>query len=137
MILAGLTLYLFWSDICYRMISNRSVLAVAAISLLTTGFQSFQLGGWLCVALVGCLLFRCNVMAGGDIKLMLAYLTGIRHEFLPALFGLMAVVGGLTAVVYLCYGWITGTLSSVRLRGVPYGIAIGAAGFTGVLLSAL
>ena len=108
---------------------------MALLTLLTSGFHAFAPLPFLGAVVAGLALFGLKVMAGGDIKLMLAFLPGIALEWWPVVFVVMAGIGGVMAVGYLGYGWGTNTLPAVRKRGLPYGVPIAIAGCFGVWLT--
>lgn len=129
--------YLFWSDIRYRRISNPLVIGIAMLSIAATGGCAVALLPWLLVFAVSCVLFAGNILAGGDIKLILAFLPGIHIDYWPVLFLFMTVTGGVMACLYLGYGLVNHCIPEIRKKGLPYGVAIGLAGFVGVFCTAM
>ena len=127
--------YICYGDITQRIISNKLVLIVLVTSLLSSGLSAFAVIPMLLATLAGLLLFAIGAFAGGDIKLMLAFLPGIALQWWPVVFLLIAIIGGVMAVGYLGYGLWTKRLRAVRERGLPYGVPIAIAGFLGVLLT--
>lgn len=130
------TLSIVWTDAYQRQISNVQCLAVTTVVLALTGLQSFSLWPWLGAVASGCLFYQLRLLAGGDIKLILAYLTGIPVSLWYELSLVMAVLGGLQAVAWLLADHVRGT-STTKERGLPYGVAIGATGMCGIALSVL
>ena len=94
---------------------------LAALSALSAGLALFAAGAGL---------FRAGIVGGGDVKLVAALGAWFGWAGLPGFLLLMALFGGVLAVV------IVG-LRAARIgerswlaaeRGVPYGVAIAAAG---------
>ena len=129
-------IYISYTDITRRRISNYQVLAVLGLSLLCSGFSALAPIALVIATVVGLVVFVTGAFAGGDIKLLLAFLPGIAVNWWPVVFFVMAVIGGVMALAYLGYGWWTNTLPEVRQRGLPYGVPISIAGLLGVLLTA-
>ncbi|AMO55923.1 prepilin peptidase [Endozoicomonas montiporae] len=130
---AGIVVY---SDVTRRVINNYQVLLVLILGLFTSGVANLQWGYWA-VASIGLLLFFTGVVAGGDIKLLLAYLVGIDSRWWLLVFLLMAIIGGVLALGYLLYGVLINNVQGVRARGLPYGIPIVISGFIGVWLTTI
>lgn len=135
-----ITLSIIWTDIHHRRIGNGQVLIVAVLSLILTEFHTFSLWPWITALVVGCLLFYHRLLAGGDVKLILAYLTGIPVPLWYELALVMAFLGGLQAVIWLAasrFGGTFGGIFDTKERGLPYGVTIGATGLCGIALSVL
>ena len=125
-----------YTDMTRRVINNYQVLLVLILGLVSSGFSNLQWGYWA-VASVGFLLFMTGVIAGGDVKLLLAYLVGIDSQWWSLVFMIMTTIGGLMAVGYLAYGLLINNVNSVRESGLPYGIPIVISGFLGVWLTSV
>lgn len=128
--------YICYTDITCRRISNYQVLAVLGLSLLCSGFSALAPMPLAITTVISLAVFATGAFAGGDIKLLLAFLPGIAVRWWPVVFFVMAVIGGVMALGYLGYGWWTKTLPALRERGLPYGVPIAMASFLGVLLTA-
>ena len=133
--LIGTALIIAYTDITQRRIDNKLILAVAILSIALNGFAQFNPVYYFIAVIIGLLLFGFGIFAGGDIKLMLAFLPAINTEHWPVILMLVAVTGGIIAAGYLIYGLIAGRIQEVRKRGLPYGVPIAFAGCVGVLLS--
>lgn len=109
--------------------------AVAAVAGgLGMGDVLDHLGAGLAVLAGGFALFWLRVMGGGDVKLMAAAATWTGLEPLPAFLLVTALAGGLVSVLLIALRrlplpatWRGKELLS-RDGGVPYGVAIAAAG---------
>lgn len=123
------------TDITQRRINNYQVLAVFILSLASTGFTAVAPVPLLIATIIGLLLFGFGFFAGGDIKLMLAFLPAISTVWWLPVLVLMAFMGGVMALGYLGYGWLGGRMKQVRERGLPYGVPVAIAGLGGVWLS--
>ncbi len=90
------------------------------------------------VLCVGFALFSAGLLGGGDAKLLAAAALWIGHEHLLAYVTMVAICGGALGMVLLAYrrvplpGWLSGRDWAQRLHqhggGMPYGIALAAAG---------
>ncbi|MFK0573728.1 prepilin peptidase [Endozoicomonas sp.] len=125
-----------FTDVTRRHISNHQVITVAMLSLVISGFTAFAPLACLLALITGLVLFAAGAFAGGDIKLMLAFLPAIQLQWWSLVLMMVAIIGGVMALGYLGYGWINNRMQAVRERGLPYGVPIVIAGFGGVLLSA-
>ncbi|MGY0217804.1 prepilin peptidase [Endozoicomonadaceae bacterium StTr2] len=135
-ILVAVCCCIFYSDATKRQIRNPLVVSVAVLSLLCSGLTAFASFPYLVAVLIGIGLFAANAIAGGDIKLILAFLPAIDRSWWVVVLLVIATLGGVMACGYLIYGLLTGKLSAVRQRGLPYGIPIGVGGLLGVWLTA-
>lgn len=125
-----------FTDVTRRHISNHQVIAVAVLALLISGFTAFAPLACFLAIITGLVLFAAGAFAGGDIKLMLAFLPAIQLQWWSLVLMMVAIIGGIMALGYLGYGWMTHRMQAVKERGLPYGVPIVIAGFGGVLLSA-
>lgn len=133
-LLLAVTLSIIWTDVHHRLISNEQVLIVATLSLCLTGLHAFSPWPWLAAVAIGCLLFYLRILAGGDVKLILAYLTGIPVPLWYELALIMAFLGGLQALIWLAGSYCQG-IFTIKERGLPYGVTIGVTGLCGIALS--
>jgi len=122
------------SDIRDRRIPNWTVLAIAALfvpwALVTHAPLLSSLGAALIVFLVSCGLYAFGILGAGDSKLLTAVALFVGISQLPRFLVLVAVVGGVIALVSLM---TRPTRAMVMLhmrgkgdfgRGIPYGVAI-------------
>jgi prepilin peptidase CpaA len=112
--------------------------ALAVVAPIGAGEAFSRLGLGAAVLGVGILLFLKGLMGGGDIKLLAA--SAVWVGWSDFLFFLMvtAILGGLVALLVLAFrrlelppswasvGWLERL--HTREQGLPYGVAIGAAG---------
>ncbi len=147
------------TDIRARIIPNRVTAAVAAAGLLHAGIQGalFSAGhlalvGGLFVLCVG--LFALGAIGGGDAKLVPAVALGLPMARWPTFLLVMAIAGGMVALVILLRARMSGGRSTgIRAgvestalavastaadaqAGVPYGVAIAAGGLAALWLPA-
>lgn len=137
-IITGLTtiiflslLWIVYTDIRYRIISNRAVVIIFILSLLLgvsrDGTINYALA--LSFLLVGFVLFYFNVVGAGDIKLISALSLSLTLDNAWLFLWFTAVLGGLIALFGLLFFH-----KSIRRSGVPYGPAI-AGGFLLILFT--
>lgn len=86
------------------------------------------------ILLIGFLLFSVNVIAAGDIKLLVVMSLAIEPQYLSAVLLCMTLCGGLLALIYYVYGIFT-DMAAVRHQGIPYGIPISISGYIGIAAS--
>ncbi len=132
------TITLCWLDIRHRKLPNVWVLVLFLICLLIN--VQFNIGlnvliGASVVFAVGVLLFVWRIVAAGDVKLLIAYSIAISADLMVPTLILMALLGGVVSSVLFLWAWKTSQIDQLKLRGVPYGVPIALAGFTGVMLS--
>lgn len=115
------------SDLRRRIIPNCAPLALAAafpLAAWAAGFGVGEAGLHLAAAaaalMVAALLFVCRAWGGGDAKLAAAALLWVGFAGMPRFVLVMAVAGGVLALVML--------LARGRQVQVPYGVAIAVAG---------
>lgn len=113
-------------------------LAAAIVGSVELSVVGWHLGAGAAVLLVGALLFFGGILGGGDAKLLAACAVWVGWAGLPKFFLLVAVIGGVLAVLILALrrfdlpaSWLRATWLQ-RLRsgddGVPYAVAIGLGG---------
>ncbi len=147
------------TDIRARIIPNIITAAVATAGLLHAGVEGFlfsaghlALVGGLFAVCVG--LFAAGAIGGGDAKLVPAVALGLPVASWPAFLFVMAIAGGMVALVMLLRERMGGRRSAgartgvetaalaanpaaAELRGgVPYGVAIAAGGLVALWLPA-
>jgi prepilin peptidase CpaA len=139
-----LLIYLSYQDYSYRHLSNKGVGSLALLTgvLTTLAIVSgqYESGWWLLsqplsVLGIGFGLFVFGVCGAGDVKLLAAIAPAISPDYWLATLILIAILGGLLALLYLVYGWYYNKLEQVKKRGLPYGIAIASAGSLGMTAS--
>lgn len=86
------------------------------------------------ILVVGFFLFLLKVIAAGDIKLLAALSLAIKPEFIVLSLCCVLVLGGVVALMYLIYGFLT-DLQKVRQRGIPYAIPICLGSLLGIAAS--
>lgn len=110
--------------------------AAALIGMDWTTFAS-HLGAGALMLVVGIGMFARGWLGGGDAKLLAAAALWLGFEHLPGYLLLVAVAGGVLALLVLSYrsyvppAWMLGQSWAMRLHdrkvGIPYGIALAAA----------
>ena len=134
-LILGVSGVIAFSDILHRRINNYLVLIVAVLAMVISGFSAFAVIPFAIATGIGLVLFGFGIFAGGDIKLMLAFLLGIDTQWWPVVFLLTAVIGGVMAAGYLLIGLYKKDLNQVRKKGIPYGVPIVISGLLGILLT--
>ncbi|WP_241430356.1 MULTISPECIES: prepilin peptidase [unclassified Vibrio] len=137
-ILATTSIYIIYSDVRYRRISNLSVCFVtfSTIPLFLTYGSILSVGSAIGIILIGVLLNFFSLLGAGDTKVLAAFALVITPEFMLPTILLVLVLGGIMAAGYLVYMLLTGN-SKIRKRGIPYGVPICIGGILGVLASSL
>lgn len=122
--------------LCLALVLSFTAFAVVAPVGAGEVFSRFALG--TVVLAVGILLFLKGLFGGGDIKLLAAAAVWVGWSHLPLFLVNTAVIGGLVAALVLVFrrfelpaswanvGWLERL--HTRGQGLPYGVAIGAAG---------
>ena len=112
-------------DFTTRTIANQLILLVLLITLSLSVYQhnysSLLYSGVL--LLFGLILWRYNIMGGGDIKLLVAFSLAIKPDFFPLTLVIITGCGGVLALAYYLFGLFT-DLAKVKARGFPYGLPI-------------
>lgn len=112
------------SDARHRIIPNKYVLIIAAISItlaLINGFILKSLPYAALVFIVGFIATIIGIWGGGDTKLLTAFTLGLKPEFLALALILMCLLGGLQIVAMLIR---YRNFQAIREKGIAYGIPI-------------
>ena len=100
-VLLLISVFIGYRDLKARFVSNKSICVVLVLALVSTGGAAFSPVHFGAAVIIGLVLFATGAMAGGDIKLMLAYLAGIQTELWLDVLLLTAFFGGaLASVLY-------------------------------------
>lgn len=130
-IIVCLLLFICWTDLRYRLISNRIIIALLLViipfSYLMYG-TLFWLPAILCLA-IGFVLFLLNIIGAGDVKLLSVLMLAVPSQFAVFFLFLTACAGLLLIII----GWLF-YRQAIREKGLPYGIAISAGFLTTLLL---
>ncbi|WED24563.1 prepilin peptidase [Vibrio sp. JC009] len=132
-----LTLRVCFNDIRNRTISNKQVIAVLIGSLVLAvsgGDFIHTMPYALSILVVGVVLFLIGVWGAGDAKLLFAYSVAIKPEVYPAVLLIGAVFAIIQIIATVIYH---GGLKNANKAGVAFGVPIGAAGLSGIMLSFL
>lgn len=108
-------------DIRFRIISNRNIvcLFLLVVSLIMISNTSPNLYLFITVLITGFVLFICNVIGAGDVKLIAVLALSFKtSQFYPFILN-TALLGGVLAI-----GGLIFFRDSIRKQGVPYGVAI-------------
>ena len=131
-VLLFLLLRLCYTDVYNRIISNRVVIAllfvVVPLSLLK--YQSIFFIPALCTLFIGFVLFILHIIGAGDIKLISVLMLMIPYEQIIFFFFFTAIAGLLLIII----GWLF-YRKSIKVRGLPYGVAISLGFLTNLALS--
>lgn len=137
----ALLAWLALQDYRHRLLSNKLVGGLALLSVLLTTQAivsgQFESGWWLLsqplsVLVIGLGLFIFGVCGAGDVKLLAAMSPAISPDYWLVTLLLIALFGGLLALVYLAFAWYNNKIDELKQRGLPYGIAIASAGALGI-----
>ncbi|TDQ57640.1 prepilin peptidase CpaA [Mesocricetibacter intestinalis] len=128
-----LLMRLSWSDIKYRIISNKIVVLLSAllIPLAWLQYQQIFVLPALVALVIGFILFNLGVIGAGDVKLIAVLMLSLPHEQILPFFFFTAFSGLLLIVM----GWLF-YRKSIREKGLPYGVAISLGFLTNALLFA-
>ncbi|MBL4828541.1 MAG: prepilin peptidase [Aliivibrio sp.] len=120
-----LSLYISYSDVRYRIISNLTVISVAVISviLLFANDNNKFYQHLLPIFVIGFVLFKLKWIAAGDVKLFAAFSLAISSDHLLSSLHIILLSGGVLAVFCLMYQGINRHNRSI-IKGIPYGVAI-------------
>ncbi len=145
LVFAAAMIYAAISDLLTMTIPNKvSILLIAIFPLaaLAAGLSwpefFSHLGAGAIVLTAGFAMFAAGIFGGGDAKLLAAGALWIGLEQLLPFIYLVAIFGGILAIVILAYRRFPAAIAagqqwSIRLHdksgGIPYGIAIAAAAF--------
>lgn len=110
-----------YSDIRYRIISNKQVIILLTIILLNYLFSSGELSyiSAIIFLIIGIFLFYFGLVGAGDIKLISVLLLSIPNNEIMDFLMIMALLGIPLALIVLIKKIFTKTKSTI-----PYGIAI-------------
>ena len=131
-----LLLYICVIDFTQRKVTNNSIVSLFFLLsyLYVDNLQISVMINTGLILLIGFILFSVNVIAAGDTKLLVVMSLAIDSQYLVAILLLMALCGGLLALIYYLYGVFT-DMAAVRKRGIPYGIPISISGYIGIAAS--
>ncbi len=127
--LFALLLFVVYSDMKSRIISNRVNLAIAMLAVpwwIGSGDALWPLLGWqlllaLLVFAAFAILFALGAMGGGDVKLLTALALWLPAMPLIQMLTLMAIIGGVLTLAYLVWHRVKKRQGNPE---VPYGCAI-------------
>lgn len=121
LIITCLLVFISWQDILLRIISNKSlvVLLCLVVALMATQCQYPNIVAALAIILCFFPLFICNVIGGGDVKLMSVLALSCTWPQLIDFLLLTAFVGGGIGIIGLLL-----FRKATKERGIPYGVAI-------------
>ncbi|QIA65835.1 hypothetical protein GT360_20190 [Vibrio astriarenae] len=108
-------------DIKWRYISNKLVLLVFLISWSLFDSSS-EISYYIASGVFFSFLYAANIIAGGDLKLILAFLPGVNTEYMLSTICLMGILGGCVALLCFLYGF--SKKDWLETHGLPYGVAI-------------
>lgn len=114
-------LLICYTDIRYRVISNRHNMTIA-INALTLGFalhNTFSIIIPLIALLVGYVIFNFKLIGGGDVKLIAALLFSLSPAQSLDFIIYTAIMGGVVMIIGMLIN-----RSDIQQRGVPYAVAI-------------
>lgn len=112
---------LSYTDIRYRVLSNKLILFVSLVVLLLSLLlyqQVFVFSALICLV-IGFILFLFNIIGAGDVKLLSALMLMVPMDNAFPLLLFISLWGGVVIVVGLIF-----SRQSMKQRGVPYGVAI-------------
>jgi len=124
LIIAILSCLICYQDFKARKVRNDIVILLAVVTcslmILTDNYAAVYI--CLGIFLVGLLLTQINVIAAGDIKLLMAFSLAIKPNLILLTFVVIGFTGGLLAVVY--YLSIRMNKFSKQDNGIPYALPI-------------
>lgn len=130
-IMVCLLLVVCWTDLRYRLISNRVIMALLLV-IIPFSYLMYGTLSWLpavfCLV-IGFVLFLLNVIGAGDVKLLAVLMLAIPSSFAIFFLFLTACAGLLLIII----GWLF-YRQTIREKGLPYGIAISTGFLTTLLL---
>lgn len=130
-IMVCLLLVVCWTDLRYRLISNRVIMALLLV-IIPFSYLMYGTLSWLPAVLclvIGFVLFLLNVIGAGDVKLLAVLMLAIPSSFAIFFLFLTACAGLLLIII----GWLF-YRQTIREKGLPYGIAISTGFLTTLLL---
>lgn len=130
-IMVCLLLVVCWTDLRYRLISNRVIMALLLV-IIPFSYLMYGTLSWfpavLCLV-IGFVLFLLNVIGAGDVKLLAVLMLAVPSSFAIFFLFLTACSGLLIIII----GWLF-YRQTIREKGLPYGIAISTGFLTTLLL---
>ncbi|MFA1562336.1 A24 family peptidase [Aliivibrio fischeri] len=127
LLLATISLIVCFYDIKKRVISNKVCLIIFLIcSVICYFMQNYDSYKYtLSIFTVGFILFRLNIIGGGDVKLMLSFSIAVLPKYQLLTIVVILFGGGLMAIGQLIYLKILQiSQMDAKSRGVPYGVPI-------------
>ncbi|WP_083199022.1 A24 family peptidase [Aliivibrio logei] len=128
--------YIIFHDIKNREISNNIIISITIVGLFSIyikGDISYLISP-LIILSIGFILFRFNIIAGGDIKLFTATSLMIDQKYLLLVTCIILCIGGLQAYCQYSMYKLTNNKNWID-RGIPYGVAISIGSLFGILAS--
>ncbi|QKJ88451.1 Type IV prepilin peptidase [Paramixta manurensis] len=120
--------FVCYTDIRYRIIGNKTVLAVGvlAAALGYTTLGNITVVPALYILVIGFLLSVFNIMGAGDSKLLAALSLSLSRDGTLFFLFITSLAGLPIALIILCVRLAAlGKSQSTRKKSVPYGVAIG------------
>lgn len=124
------------SDIRTRQVRHRDLLCLTvALLFLWSKTPNLQILPYtLAILCIGFLLHIFRVLGAGDTKLLCVISLGVSPQYLSLFLYGTVLAGGVFAVLYLIYGFLTDT-AKIHSRGVPYAVPIAVIGGPMILLT--
>lgn len=117
-----------WGDVLYRRIGNWTSILVLSLSVTAMLSHETELQAHVislvAVGLISVLLYRLNLIGGGDAKLLLAFSISLPFSMIGEALSIMAISGGAVAIVYLIKYRVFKLFRADGEMGMPYGLAI-------------
>ena len=130
-LLFGLCAYSVYKDVTVRLLPNSLVILTALLCLtvsISGDFYMSSLQQSVLALALGFGLYLLRACGAGDIKLIAAYLLGIKPEYWALFLFVMSLIGvGLGVVQYI--------FKAQHDAGIPYGVAISLSGLFFVIAS--
>ncbi len=124
-------LYVCYSDIRYRTISNKFIITIA-LNTVTLGFTTnhgINMIMPLSALLIGYSIFYFNLIGGGDVKLITALLFSLTTSQSLDFILYTAMMGGVVMIIGIMIN-----RKDIQQRGVPYAVAISAGFFLSLII---
>jgi Flp pilus assembly protein, protease CpaA len=121
LLITCLLIFISWQDILLRIISNKSLIALLfiVIPLMLIQYRVPNIAAALVIILCFFPLFICNVIGGGDVKLMAILALSLTWSQLIDFLLLTSFIGcGIGIIGLVLFRQVT------KERGLPYGVAI-------------
>ncbi|RTZ14455.1 prepilin peptidase [Vibrio aquaticus] len=134
--LAAMALIASYQDVRQRKIPNGVVTIIALLGVFFVFFYGryTQLYLPIVVLVVGALLFKFNIMAAGDSKLLASFSLMISPHYFLLTVCLILIAGGTLAITQWILSRVTGNAQWVT-KGVPYGLPICLGSLLGIAAS--